>query len=101
MIASQAAVLSSFGSRRPEDDRQCAHARLHAYVSSHVRQIGAFSPYSNCSINEPPTGRFSPTVIADRPLRTWVGSCPCPPGRAVRRRTPATATPAHRQPPAP
>ena len=28
----------------PDDDRQCTHARLHAYVSSQVRQIGASSP---------------------------------------------------------
>ena len=38
------AVDSSRGSRRPELDRQCTHARLHAYVSSQVRQIGASRP---------------------------------------------------------
>ena len=34
------AVDSSRGSRRPDDDRQWTQARLQAYVSSHVRQIG-------------------------------------------------------------
>jgi hypothetical protein len=34
----------AIGSRWPDDDRQCTHCRLHAYVSSHVRQMGASSP---------------------------------------------------------
>src|SRR4051794_30491142 len=52
------AVESSRGSRRPELDRQCTHARLHAYVSSQVRQIGASSPRANSSL--------SPACACDR-----------------------------------
>src|SRR3954466_9741482 len=44
------AVVSSRGSRRPLDDRQCTHARLQPYVSSHVRQIGASSPSASRSV---------------------------------------------------
>ena len=44
MTALHSAVVSSRGSRRPELERQCTHARLHAYVSSQVRQIGASRP---------------------------------------------------------
>src|SRR6478609_5338460 len=49
MMSLHCCVDSSRGSRLPDDDRQCTHARLHAYVSSHVRQIGASSPCSNWS----------------------------------------------------
>ena len=41
------AGVSSIGSRRPEELRQCTQARLQAYVSSHVRQIGASRPCVN------------------------------------------------------
>src|ERR1700756_1918452 len=51
MMSLQAWVDSSRGSRLPDEDRQCTHARLHAYVSSQVRQIGASNPCSNCSIS--------------------------------------------------
>src|SRR4051794_26911762 len=44
MTASASAVVSSAGSRTPDDERQWTHARLQAYVTSHVRQIGASRP---------------------------------------------------------
>ena len=61
-MSSHCFVVSSFGSRRPEEDKQWLHERLHAYVNSHVRQIGASSPNSNCSINVPPVGRTAVNV---------------------------------------
>ena len=36
--------LSSFGSRRPDELRQCTHARLQAYVHSQVKQMGELRP---------------------------------------------------------
>src|SRR3954453_16841123 len=48
MTALHSSVESSRGSRRPDDDRQCTHARLQANVSSQVRQIGASSPCFSC-----------------------------------------------------
>src|SRR5580704_14615767 len=41
------AGVSSIGSRRPEELRQWTQARLQAYVSSQVRQMGASSPRVN------------------------------------------------------
>ena len=52
MSAIASRVPSSSGSRRPEELRQCTQARLHAQVSSHVRQIGASSPSSKRSRSE-------------------------------------------------
>src|SRR5438270_13785900 len=49
MTAFASAVDNSFGSRRPDDDRQWMQARLHPYVSSHVRQMGASKPPFSCS----------------------------------------------------
>src|SRR5947208_1479860 len=51
MTSFASAVVSSRGSRRPELDRQCTHARLQAYVSSHVRQMGESSPSAKWSIS--------------------------------------------------
>src|SRR6478735_3705768 len=51
ITALHSSVESSRGSRRPLDERQCTHARLHAYVSSHVRQIGASRPLANSSLS--------------------------------------------------
>src|SRR5579872_392962 len=65
------ALVSSRGSRRPEDDRQCTHARLQAYVSSQVRQIGADSPCSNRSRSEPSTPTDDPRA-GERPQRPTV-----------------------------
>src|SRR5579859_7371658 len=53
MTERHSAVVSSRGSRRPELDRQCTQARLQAYVSSQVRQIGEVSPSSNMSVRRP------------------------------------------------
>src|SRR5580693_1690747 len=63
------AVLSSRGSRRPELDRQCMHARLQAYVSSQVRQIGELSPASNMSVSLPFGRRPAGTVSLPAILR--------------------------------
>jgi hypothetical protein len=45
-------VDNSRGSRRPDDDKQWAHARLQAYVNSHVKQMGALRPFSKRSRRE-------------------------------------------------
>ncbi len=42
-------VLSSSGSRRPDELRQCTQARLQPYVNSQVRQMGASSPWESWS----------------------------------------------------
>src|SRR3954452_9766256 len=49
MTALASSVASSFGSRRPELDRQGTQDRLQAYVSSQVRQIGEVRPWVKCS----------------------------------------------------
>src|SRR4051812_9831542 len=79
ITALHSAVESSRGSRRPEDDRQWTHARLHAYVSSQVRQIGASSPLAKWSTS-------------------FIGSSPCPRAWPARSRS-AAAPPAPHPPP--
>src|SRR5580693_5430488 len=69
MTAWHSEVVSSRGSRRPELDRQCTQARLQAYVSSQVRQIGDVSPFSNRSISLPLGRRPAGTVSAPAILR--------------------------------
>src|ERR1700687_4161278 len=46
-ICRASAGVSSIGARRPEELRQGTQARLQAYVSSQVRQMGASSPRVN------------------------------------------------------
>src|SRR5919205_3350750 len=92
MTASHCVVVSSLGSRLPEDDKQCTQAKLQAYVSSHVRQMGASSPNSNWSTRDPPMGRTRGVLV---PLfmslfLTWPGSCRSQRDRAKRQRRPAT-----------
>src|SRR5688572_16145122 len=105
MTALAWSVVSSRGSRRPLLDRQCAHSRLQAYVSSQVRQIGASRPNSNCSTSVPVRGRSAVIVTLLPPLEG--GSCRSRPsreaprrrhraGRRVRRRVRAPS--AHRAP---
>src|SRR5580704_1754359 len=69
MTAWHSAVVSSCGSRRPELDRQCTQARLQAYVSSQVRQIGDVSPVSNMSVSLPLGRRRAGTVSSPAILR--------------------------------
>src|SRR5262245_7478579 len=45
-------VLSSSGARLPDEDRQCTQSRLHAYVISQVRQMGAASPWRRTSYDD-------------------------------------------------
>src|SRR5580704_15957266 len=78
MTARHSAVVSSRGSRRPELDRQCTHARLQAYVSSHVKQIGDVSPFSNMSVSlalgERPAGTVSLPAILRNAGNDTVGA---------------------------
>src|SRR5215469_9116920 len=46
------AVVSSSGARLPDDERQCTQSRLHAYVISQVRQIGAARPWRSTSYDD-------------------------------------------------
>src|SRR5215469_13995520 len=46
------AVVSSSGARRPDEERQCTQSRLHAYVISQVRQIGAARPSRSTSYDD-------------------------------------------------
>src|SRR5580693_7541514 len=69
MTAWHSEVVSSRGSRRPELDRQCTQARLQAYVSSQVKQIGDVSPSSNISVSLPLGRRPAVTVSAPAILR--------------------------------
>src|SRR5580658_9506335 len=66
MTVRHSALVSSLGSLRPELDRQWMHARLQAYVNSHVRHIGEFRPCSNRSVRGTvrlPAGPVSPPAV--------------------------------------
>src|SRR5215813_4621205 len=69
MTARHSAADSSRGSRRPELERQCTQARLHAYVSSQVRQMGAASPCSSRSTKGSAPGVVR--VVAARSPIAW------------------------------
>src|SRR5215510_5426233 len=69
MTARHSAADSSRGSRRPELERQCTQARLHAYVSSQVRQMGAASPCSRRSTKGSAPGVLR--VVAARSPIAW------------------------------
>src|SRR5947199_64259 len=71
MTARHAAAESSRGSRRPELERQCTHARLHAYVSSQVRQMGAASPRSSRSTRDSGRGSGAVRMVAARSPMAW------------------------------
>src|SRR6266516_5306785 len=79
MTARHSVAESSRGSRRPELERQCTHSRLHAYVSSQVRQMGAASPSSSRSTRD--SGRRSGAVRMDAarsPMAWPLFSCAAP-----------------------
>src|SRR5579859_5524260 len=73
MTVRHSAVVSSRGSRRPELDRQCTHARLQAYVSSQVKQMGELSPASNIVVSFPGWRRPAGTVSPPANLRNAGG----------------------------